>query len=158
MSETYTAVYGRQGDVWVAEISGVPGLERSGTTLGEAREQIRDALAARLTVSLSDLHIIDQIVPPAQIRAARVERTDSDKAKMMSAMTDQKKASEWADELALADREPGAVKWLRENPDVELGIDQLCHTVTLAEEIARWGEVDMGDEAAGIDQAAGPTP
>lgn len=159
MSETYTAVYAREGDSWVAEISGLPGLQGSGATLGVAREQVREALAAKLTVAVADLRVIDQIQPPSQIRALRVERTDADKAKMMGNMTDEKSAGEWADELEGAEREPGAVKWLRENPDVTLGIDQLCHTVTLAEEIARWGEVDMGDEADSVAQAtAGHVP
>lgn len=155
MSETYTAVYGRDGDVWVAAINGMPGLERSGTTLGEARQQIRDALAGQLTVALTDLHIIDQILPPSQIVGARIQRSAAEKAKMLGNMTDQKKAGEWADELALADRDSGAVKWLRENPDVELGIDQLCHTVTLAEEISRWGEVDLDSEAPSAEHAPG---
>lgn len=146
MSETYTAVYAREGDVWVAEIAGQPDLRGQGVSLGEAREQIRGALAGQLGAAASDLRIIDQIRPPAAFKASQAEvsgRTVAEKVKMMSNMTDAKTTEEWADELESADREPGAVQWLREHPGVTLGIDQLCHTVTLAEEIARWGEVDM---------------
>ncbi|HEU5004132.1 MAG TPA: hypothetical protein VFW71_15320 [Actinomycetota bacterium] len=157
MSETYTAVYAREGDQWVAEITGQPGVGGRGASLGEVREQIRQALSTTLSVPADGLHIVDTILPPTQFRAMQTEvhatRTDADKAKMMGNMTDQKTATEWANELGLADREPGAIKWLKEFGDVELGIDQLCHTITLAEEIARWGEVDLGDDAA---TASGP--
>ncbi|GAC1361798.1 MAG: hypothetical protein NVSMB32_01300 [Actinomycetota bacterium] len=157
MSETYTAVYAREGDVWVAEIAGQPDLRGQGASLGEAREQVRSALAAHQGASAANLHIIDQIRPPAAFKASQAEvagRTQADKIKMMSNMTDSKTTEEWADELQAADREPGAVKWLKEHPGVTLGIDQLCHTITLAEEIARWGEVDMGapEEAVSSDR------
>lgn len=151
MSETYTAVYAREGDQWVAEVTGQPGVSGRGASLGEAREQIRQALSTTLSTSADGLHIVDSIKPPTQFQAMQTEvhatRTDADKAKMMGNMTDQKTAEEWANELNLADREPGAVKWLKEFGDVQLGIDQLCHTITLAEEIARWGEVDMDEDA-----------
>ena len=48
MSETYTAVYARDGDEWVAEIAGT-GLTTRGNNVGELRNQIRDALAKQLT-------------------------------------------------------------------------------------------------------------
>ena len=148
MSETYTAVYAREGDVWVAQIAGQPGLRGQGVSLGEARERVRSALASQVGSAAGDLKIVDQIRPPAAFRAAQAEvagRTQAEKIKMMSNMTDHRTAEEWATELETADRDPGAVKWLREHPGVSLGIDQLCHTITLAEEISRWGEVDMGD-------------
>lgn len=159
MSETYTAVYAREGDQWVAEITGQAGVSGRGASLGEAREQIRQALSTTLAAPADALHIVDTIKPPTQYQAMRTEvhatRTDADKAKMMGNMTDQKTAAEWAKELGTADREPGAIKWLADFGDVELGIDQLCHTITLAEEIARWGEVDM-DEPAPNSESAQP--
>ena len=42
MSETYTAVYARDGEEWVARISGTPGLETRAASVGEVREQIRE--------------------------------------------------------------------------------------------------------------------
>jgi hypothetical protein len=158
VSETYTAVYAREGDEWVAEITGQPDLHGRGGSLVEAREKIRQALANELSTPADALHIVDTIRPPAQYQAARQEvtasRTEAEKLRMMSTMTDHRSAEEWADELKLADRSPGAVKWLQQFQGVQLGIDQLCHTITLAEEIDRWGEVDMDDEASPTEPGA----
>lgn len=150
VSETYTAVYGRDGETWSAEITGRPGLHGQGGSLAEAREQIRQALATELSTTPEALHIIDTIKPPARYQADRKQvsetRTEAEKTRMLNNMTDHKTVDEWAEELDLASREPGALKWLKEYEGVTLGIDQLCHTITLAEEIARWGEVDMDDD------------
>lgn len=159
--ETYTAVYAREGEEWVAEITGQPGLAGRGASLVEAREQIRHALAAQIATAPEAIHIVDTIKPPARFTAAQQEvtatRTEAEKLRMMSNMTDHKTAEEWAEELNLADREPGAVKWLKQFSGVQLGIDQLCHTITLAEEIARWGEVDLeGDDAPAADGGEHP--
>jgi predicted RNase H-like HicB family nuclease len=150
VSETYTAVYARDGEEWVAEITGQPDVHGRGGSLGEAREQVRAALAARVAASPDELHIVDTIRPPAAISRARQEvkatRSEADKLRMWNNMTDHKTVEEWAEELDLANREPGALKWLKEYEGVQLGIDQLCHTITLAEEIARWGEVDLDND------------
>lgn len=162
VSETYNAVYARDGEVWSAEIAGRPELHAQGGSLAEAREQIRQVLATNLSAAPESLQIVDTIKPPARYQADRKQvsetRTEAEKTRMWNNMTDSKTVEEWTEDLDLADREPGALKWLRQFEGVTLGIDQLCHTITLAEEIARWGEVDMDEPAAEATSAAEATP
>ena len=63
MSETYTAVYARDGEEWVAEIAEM-GLTTRGSNVGEVRTRIRDALAQQLTTSPGELAVIDQFADP----------------------------------------------------------------------------------------------
>ncbi|MGH2719451.1 MAG: hypothetical protein ACRDJU_12860 [Actinomycetota bacterium] len=160
VSETYTAVYARDGENWSAEITGRPGLQGHGGSLAEVRQQIRQVLASDLSTAPESLNIVDTIKGPARYQADRKQvsetRTEAEKTRMWNNMTDHKTVDEWVEELDLANREPGALKWLKQYEGVTLGIDQLCHTITLAEEIARWGEVDMDEAVA--EAAAEPKP
>ena len=95
MSETYTAVYARDGDEWVAEIAET-GLTTRGSDVGQVRNQIRDALAQQLTASAEDLKVVDQFALPNQIKAMQSEvkatRTPEERAKMAASMTASKTA------------------------------------------------------------------
>ncbi|MFH1140948.1 MAG: type II toxin-antitoxin system HicB family antitoxin [Chloroflexota bacterium] len=45
MDATFTAVYRRDGDWWVAYVEELPGANTQGATLEEARENLREAVA-----------------------------------------------------------------------------------------------------------------
>jgi predicted RNase H-like HicB family nuclease len=157
VSETYTAVYARDGDEWVAEIAET-GVTTRGTNVGELRTQIRDALAQHLTASPEDLTVVDQFALPSQIKAIQSEikasRTDEEKARMAESMTASKTAKEWAADLDLAQRAPAAVEFLN-NLKGELDVDQMCFAITIAEQVGLYGDGD--DEVTGADDAAEPT-
>lgn len=159
VSETYTAVYARDGDEWVAEIAGA-GVTTRGSNVGEVRSQIRDALAQHLTASPDDLKVIDQFALPTQIRAIQSEikasRTDEEKHKMAESMTTSKTAKEWAADLDMSQRAPAAVEWLS-NLEGELNVDEMCFAITIAEQVGLYGDGDGDGEAIeGI--AAGEQP
>ncbi|HET9254036.1 MAG TPA: type II toxin-antitoxin system HicB family antitoxin [Pseudonocardiaceae bacterium] len=141
MSETYTAVYERDGDAWVARIAEEPHLSRRGVSPGEARQSIREALAQWLGADSATLHIVDDFRLPTQVRAAResvkATRTDDDRTTMMANMTDSKSAMSWAEDLGIAMRDPVTVQALMDMGDREISIDTFCHTITMVEELTR---------------------
>jgi hypothetical protein len=153
VSETYTAVYARDGDEWVAQIAET-GLTTRGSNVGEVRSLIRDALAQQLTAPAGDLKVVDQFALPNQIKTiqseTRASRTDEERAKMTASMTASKTAKEWAADLDLSQRAPGAVQWL-DGLEGELDVDQMCFAITIAEQVGMYG--DGEDEAT---EATGP--
>ena len=153
MSETYTAVYARDGDEWVAEIAGT-GLTTRGSNVGEVRNQIRDALAQQLTAAPEELKVVDQFALPKQIKAMQSEvkasRTPEERAKMAASMTASKTAKEWAADLDLSQRAPAAVQWL-DSLEGELDVDQMCFAITIAEQVGIYGDGEDEDLQAGED-------
>ena len=151
MSETYTAVYARDGDEWVAEIAET-GLTTRGSNVGEVRNQIRDALAQKLTAAPEELKVVDQFALPNRIKAMQSEvkasRTPEERAKMAASMTASKTAREWAADLDLSQRAPGAVQWL-DNLEGELDVDQMCFAITIAEQVGLYGESEAEEVQAG---------
>lgn len=151
MSETYTAVYARDGDQWVAEIAGT-GLTTRGNNVGEVRNQIRDALAQQLTTSPAELKVIDEFALPNQIKAIQSEvkasRTPEERAKMAASMTASKTAKEWGADLDLSQRAPAAVQWL-DSLEGELDVDQMCFAITIAEQVGMYGDGEDEDLEAG---------
>ncbi|MDQ3761824.1 MAG: type II toxin-antitoxin system HicB family antitoxin [Actinomycetota bacterium] len=142
MSETYTAVYERDGEAWVAEIAEEPHLHSQCPSLAEARESIRDALARWLKTDPEALRIVDDIRLPTQIRTVResvkATRTEDERTQMMASMTDSRSAMSWAEELGVSERDPVTVEWLKSLlGDKEVSIDTFCHTITMVEEMAR---------------------
>jgi hypothetical protein len=147
VSETYTAVYARDGDEWVAEIAET-GLTTRGSNVGEVRNQIRDALAQQLTAAPEELRVVDQFALPKQIKAMQSEvkasRTPEERAKMAASMTASKTAKEWAADLDLSQRAPAAVEWL-DNLEGELDVDQMCFAITIAEQVGMYGDGEDED-------------
>jgi len=156
VSETYTAVYARDGDEWVAEIA-ERGLTTRGSNVGEVRNQIRTALAQQLTAAPEELKVIDQFALPNQIKAIQSEvkasRTPEERAKMAASMTASKTAKEWAADLDFSQRAPAAVQWL-DNLEGELDVDQMCFAITIAEQVGLYGENEDEEVRAG----EGPRP
>ena len=144
VSETYTAVYARDGDEWVAEIAET-GVTTRGSNVGEVRNRIRDALAQHLTASPEDLRVVDQFALASQIKAFQSEikasRTDEEKARMAESMTATRTAKEWAADLDLSQRAPAAVEWLG-NLEGDLDVDQMCFAITIAEQVGLYGDGD----------------
>lgn len=162
MSETYTAVYARDGEEWVAEIAGM-GLTTRGSNVGEVRSQIREALAQQLTAAPEELKVVDQFALPKQLKAIQSEvkatRTPEERARMAASMTASRTAKEWAADLDLSQRAPAAVQWL-DGLEGELDVDQMCFAITIAEQVGLYGEsedaeVQAGEGTAPADQ--GPT-
>jgi hypothetical protein len=153
VSETYTAVYARDGDEWVAEIAGT-GLTTRGNNVGELRNQIRDALAQQLTTSPAELKVIDQFALPNQIKAIQSEvkasRTPEERARMEASMTESKTAKEWAADLDLSQRAPAALQWL-DGLEGELDVDQMCFAITIAEQVGLYGDGEDEDVQASED-------
>ncbi|HKR50152.1 MAG TPA: hypothetical protein VJT72_11325 [Pseudonocardiaceae bacterium] len=141
MSETYTAVYERDGEAWAVEIAEEPRVHSRGTNLAEMRASVRDALARLLETDSEKLRIVDDFRLPAQIRIAqetvKATRTENDRNQMMASMTDSKSAMSWARELDVAMRDPVTVQALEDLGDREISIDQFCHTITMVEELSR---------------------
>jgi hypothetical protein len=150
VSETYTAVYARDGDEWVAEIAET-GLTTRGSNVGEVRNQIRDALAQQLTASPADLRVVDQFALPNQIRAIQSEvkatRTPEQRARMEASMTASKTAKEWAADLDFSQRAPAAIRWL-DGLEGELDVDQMCFAITIAEQVGMYGDGEDEDVEA----------
>ncbi len=148
MSETYTAVYERDGESWVVKIAEEPRVSSRSPTLAKAREHIQTALALWLTTGPEKLHIVDDIRLPAKIRAVqesvKATRTDLERNEMVASMTGPRSALDWAKDLGLATRDEGAVEWLAGLEGVEVEIDQLCYAISTAEEMARWGQTGGG--------------
>ena len=150
MSETYTAVYARDGDEWVAEIAET-GVTTRGSNVGEVRNQIRDALAQHLTAAPEDLTVVDQFAMPSQIKAIQAEikasRTDEEKVRMAESMTATKTAKEWAEDLDLSQRAPAAVEWLG-SLEGDMDVDQMCFAITIAEQVGLYGDGEDEDVEA----------
>lgn len=141
MSETYTAVYERDGESWVVEIAEEPRVHSRCPSLAEARESIRDALARWLKTGSAELRIVDNFRLPAQIRTAqqvvKATRTEHERNQMMASMTDSRSAMSWAKDLDMSMRDPVTVEALKSLGGREVSIDTFCHTITMAEELAR---------------------
>ena len=45
MTNTFTAVFERSGDVWIGYVEELPGANTQGATLSEARENLKEAVA-----------------------------------------------------------------------------------------------------------------
>jgi predicted RNase H-like HicB family nuclease len=142
VSETYTAVYERDGEAWVVKIAEEPRVHSWGSSLAEARGSIRDALAQWLKTASEELHIVDDFRLPAQIRTAqetvRATRTENERTQMMASMTDSRSAMTWAKELDASMRDPMTVQFLKSLGDREVSIDSFCHTITMVEDMSRW--------------------
>jgi predicted RNase H-like HicB family nuclease len=141
VSNTYTAVYERDGDAWLAKIAEAPHVRGGGLSPGEARQSIRDALAASLETDVSELRIIDDFRFPTPILAAQQEvkatRTEDDRKQMMASMTDSRSAMQWAEDLGISMRDPVTVEALMNLGDRQISVDTFCHTITMAEELSR---------------------
>ncbi|MGH2689636.1 MAG: type II toxin-antitoxin system HicB family antitoxin [Actinomycetota bacterium] len=142
MSETYTAVYERDGDGWLVTIAEEPRVNGRGATPGEARAHIQEALGACLQADPTRLRIVDSFSMPALVRATQEEvkatRTEEDRRKMHRAMTDGRTAEQWAEDLDLGERDPKTVEWLKSLGGGVIEIDHLCSTITMAEDMSRW--------------------
>jgi predicted RNase H-like HicB family nuclease len=154
VSETYTAVYERDGDAWVVEIVEEPRVHSRGSSLAEARGSIRDALARCLKISSEELRIVDDFRLPVQIRAAqetvRATRTENERTQLMASMTDSRSAITWAKELGASMRDPMTVQFLESLGDREVSIDTFCHTITMVEDMSRWSVTGDGVSPGGI--------
>jgi predicted RNase H-like HicB family nuclease len=154
VSETYTAVYERDGDAWVVEIVEEPRVHSRGSSLAEARGSIRDALARCLKISSEELRIVDDFRLPAQIRTAqetvRATRTENERTQLMASMTDSRSAITWAKELGASMRDPMTVQFLESLGDREVSIDTFCHTITMVEDMSRWSVTGDGVSPGGI--------
>ncbi len=141
MSETYTAVYERDGEAWAAQIAEAPHVRCLCPSMAEARESIRNALARSLGTNAAQLRIVDDFRFPTQIRTAqqavRETRTEQDRTKMMARMTDSRRAVDWAEDLGVSMRDPVTVQALMDLGDRPISIDTFCHTITMAEELSR---------------------
>jgi len=141
VSETYTAVYERDGDVWLAKIAEEPGVHSRCPSLPEARKSIRDALSQWLKTDVEKLRIVDDFRMPVSVRTTREEvkatRTENERTQMMASMTDSRSAMDWAKELDVSLRDPVTVQALNDLGDREVSIDTFCHTITMAEELTR---------------------
>lgn len=150
VSETYTAVYEREGQTWTAGIAGLSGVQVCADSLPLVRDLIRQALGGWLDTDPAQLTVTDRISLPSRFKATqervRAERSEQDVARLMDKMAGPISAKDWAEDMRLAGRQHGAVRWLESlDPDVQFTPDQLCHRITVAEEIGRWGE--SGEEA-----------
>lgn len=141
VSESYTAVYERDGEAWVVEIAEEPGVRCLCPSVAEARESIRGALGRWLKTDPAELRVVDDFRLPAQIRtvqqSVKATRTDNDRDQMMASMTDSKSAISWAEDLGLSMRDPVTVEALKSLGGREVSIDTFCHTITMAEELSR---------------------
>jgi len=151
VSDSYTATFEREGQVWTAEIVEQPEIKSTADSLPKARDLIRQALGDWLNADPSTVKIIDKIGMPkrytATREAVRATRTDRDLAGMLDKMTGPISAKDWAEDLRLAGRPSHAVEFLENlDEDVSFTMDQLCHRISVAEEVGRWGEEVEGDE------------
>ena len=146
MSETYTAIYERDGEAWMVKIDEEPHVHSRCPSLAEARVSIRDALARWLKTDSEELRIADDFRLPAQIRTAqeavKATRTENERTQMMASMTDSRSAMTWAKELGIAMRDPVTVQALEGLGDREISIDTFCHTIPMVEELSRWAKTD----------------
>jgi hypothetical protein len=155
VSETYTAVYERDGEAWAVRIAEEPQVHLLCPSVPAARESIRDALARRLHTDSAQLRIVDSFPLPAQIRTAqksvKATRTDEDRTQMMARMTDPRSAMDWAEDLGIAMRDPVTVQALMDLGDKPISIDTFCHTITMAEELSRLNAAERRPRDAVLD-------
>lgn len=149
MSETYNAHYVREGLTWIAEVADYPGIRTESSSIPEARQAIREALAQHVGAEGSALSIVDKIGMPASFTKAREEtratRTQEDLGEMVLSMTEPRTAAEWADDMDLAYRAPAAVDFLKSFGDRPIAIDEMCYAITIAEQVGLYdGERDFG--------------
>jgi predicted RNase H-like HicB family nuclease len=141
VSETYTAIYERDGEAWVVEIAEEPRVRRRCPSLAEARNSIRETLARSLKTDPEALRVVDDFRLPAHIHATRqsvkATRTEHERNQMMASMTDSRSATRWAKDLGVCMRDPVTVQALKNLGDREVSIDTFCHTITMAEELSR---------------------
>jgi hypothetical protein len=141
VSDTYTAVYERDGEAWLAKIAEEPHVRGGGLSAGEARKSIREALATWLGTDVARLHIIDDFRFPTPILAAqqkvKATRTEDDRKQMMASMTDSRSAMQWAEDLGISMRDPVTVEALMSLGNREISVDTFCHTITMVEELSR---------------------
>jgi predicted RNase H-like HicB family nuclease len=153
VSDSYTAVFEREGQVWTAEIAEQPEVTATADSLPKARDLVRQALGVWLDTDPSNLKIADKVGMPkrytATREAVRASRTDQDLANMVDKMTGPISAKDWAEDLRLAGRPSSAIEFLDNmDDDVEFTMDQLCHRISVAEEVGRWGELEGTVEAS----------
>ena len=149
MSETYTAHYVREGRTWVAEVADHPGVRTESSSIPEARQAIREALAPHLDAEAAALKIVDKVGLPATFKKAqeevRASRSDRERAEMLLGMTEPKTALEWAEDMDLAYRAPAAVDYLKTLGDRPINIDEMCYAISFAEQVGMYGgERDLG--------------
>jgi hypothetical protein len=148
VSETYTAVYERDGEAWIAEIAEKPGVRTRGANMGEVRNGIRDALARSLGTDPGELHVVDDFRMPSAVRRVRQQvqetRTEDDRAEMMKSMTDSKTMKSWAEDLGIAMRDPVTAALLKRFGDRQVSVDTFCHTITMVEELSRLSAEERG--------------
>jgi predicted RNase H-like HicB family nuclease len=154
VSDSYTAVFEREGQVWSAEIAELPEIRATADSLPKARDLVISALGVKLDTDPTTLKIADKIGMPkrytATREAVRATRTDRDMVQMMDKMTGPISAKDWAEDLRLAGRPSHAVEFLEGlDEDVTFTMDQLCHRISVAEEVGRWGELEGADEVPG---------
>jgi predicted RNase H-like HicB family nuclease len=141
VSETYTAVYERDGEAWAVEITEAPHVRCLCPSLAEARESIRQALARWLKADSAGLRIVDDFRLPAKIRtiqqSVKATRTEHERTQMMASMTDSRSAMSWAEDLGLSMRDPVTVEALKNLGNRQVSVDTFCHTITMAEELSR---------------------
>lgn len=152
MSDSYTAVFEREGKVWTAEIAELPEIRATADSLPKARDLVIQALGVELDTDPATLKIADRVGMPkrytATREAVRATRTERDMVDMMDRMTGPISAKDWAEDLRLAGRPSHAVEFLDGlDEDVTFTMDQLCHRISVAEEVGRWGELDDSDDA-----------
>lgn len=153
MSDTYTAVFEREGRVWSAEIAEEPTVQVTADSIPEARDLVRQELGSKLNADPSQLNIIDKIGLPKRFKATqeavRAERSSEDLADLWDQMSGPIKAKDWAKDMLEAGRPIAAVEWLEGmDEDVTFSPDLLCHRITVAEEVGRWGEFNRyGDDS-----------
>lgn len=153
MSDTYTAVFEREGQVWSAEIAEEPAIQVTADSLPKARDLIRQELSVQLDMDPAELKIVDKVGLPKRFKATqqavRAERSEEDVADLWDKMSGPIKAKDWAKDMLEAGRPIAAVEWLDGmDEDVTFTPDLLCHRITVAEEVGRWGEFDRyGDDS-----------
>lgn len=158
MSETYTAHYVREGVTWVAEVAGQPGIRTESSSIPEARQAIREALALHLGADGAQLTIVDKVGFPASFTKSREEvratRTPQETSDMLASMTEARTAEEWAEDMDLAYRAPAAVDYLKRFGDRPIPIDEMCYAITIAEQMGMYdGERDF---SSSIEQVLAP--
>lgn len=153
MSDTYTVVFEREGQVWSAEIAEEPAIQVTADSLPKARDLVRQELSVKLDMDPAELKIVDKIGLPKRFKAAqqavRAERSEEDLADLWDKMSGPIKAKDWAKDMLEAGRPIAAVEWLDGmDEDVTFTPDLLCHRITVAEEVGRWGEFNRyGDDS-----------
>jgi predicted RNase H-like HicB family nuclease len=148
LSETYTAHYVRDGQTWVAEVADHPGIRTESSSIPEARQAIREALAQHLGADASALSIVDRVGLPASFKKAQAEvranRTKQELTEMVLSMTEPRTAEEWAEDMDLAYRAPAAVDYLKSFGNRPINIDEMCYAISICEQVGMYdGERDV---------------